>query len=128
MRGYVAIGFGELQRLAGSSPLQISTMYLPTTALASDYGVSDLEEIEYAALELARDAAEYEGKALIVAVEIELDESSLEQEVEVGVIRSELTLSLDDVVALYRVTAADEELEWYDVTELSLLINRLGEK
>lgn len=125
MRCYVPMSTGELEAFIDSSSARFQTLYLPTLALAEDYGVSDDEEVEYAALEIARAAAESTNKSIVAALEISdsqlatsiTDAVASNKEISAGVIAGEFHLTFTEVVAVYLIEEPDEELEWYDASE-----------
>lgn len=122
MRGYVPMAKSELQAFIQSAAAMTRKLFLPTEQLALEYGVSDLEEAEYGALEVARESAEGAGQSFIVAFEFSDELIALGHEVAPGVLEGNFTLSTPDLVAFYLISDSEEELEWYDVTESEICL------
>ena len=55
MCGYHPISKDDLSAFGESNVLAITRIFVPSEKLAREYGVADLEESEYGALEIARD-------------------------------------------------------------------------
>lgn len=119
MRSYVPMSKSELESFVLSSSLVLDTIYLPTLALAEDYGVSDEEEVEYAALEIARAAAESKNKPFVVAFE---SVKISQKEIAPGVVVGEFPMQFGEVVAIYLIEDPNEELEWYDPSESAICL------
>jgi len=49
------------------------------------------------------------------------------REDEPGIINGAFSLLWEELVAIYRITGEDEELEWYDVSEYFLLLEKVSE-
>lgn len=119
MRSYVPMSKSELESFVLSSSLVLDTIYLPTLALAEDYGVSDEEDVEYAALEIARSAAESKNKPFVVAFEsVKISQN----EIAPGVVVGEFPMQFGEVVAIYLIEDPNEELEWYDPSESAICL------
>lgn len=122
MRCYAPMSTAELNAFVESSRFDVSFLYVPSDALSVEYGVNDEEEIEYAAQEVARAAAERLSKPFIVALDVESEVVDRAVEASAGVIEGSFELNYSDVVALYLITGPDDELEWYDASESALCI------
>lgn len=122
MRGYLPISRDALTVFGESNTLSTTRIFVPTENLASEYGVSDLEEAEYGALEIAREAAEESGYEFIIAFEITTHIVSANTEAIPGVVDGTFQLANSDVVAYYLIIGPDDELEWYDATEVALCL------
>ena len=72
MRGYLPISRDALSAFSERNLLSATRIFVPSEKLASEYGVSDLEEAEYGALEIAREAAEESGNEYIIAFELKI--------------------------------------------------------
>ena len=116
----------ELRAFSESNSLSAPRIFVPSEKLAREYGVADLEESEYSALEIARDNAEDSGYEFIVAFELTTSLLSMENEAIPGVLEGIFTLSKADVVAYYLITGPDDELEWYDATEVALCLAKVA--
>jgi hypothetical protein len=112
----------KLTALCESSRADVAAICLPTRLLAEEYGVSDLEEIEYGALEVAREVAEQSQVPVIVALEV--DDSLITRGIEqsAGIIEGDFSVSMSNVVAFYLIKDHAEELEWYDASESLLCL------
>ena len=117
----------EFARFMESPQMPCEILYVPTSALALEYGVSDEEEAEYAALELARTDAELIKKPLIVALELSEISIASGSEIKAGVVTGKYSISYPDIVALYLIYGADDELEWYDASESAICMAKIGE-
>lgn len=103
-----------------------STLFIPSAALAQEYGVAESEEMEYAALEIARASAEAATQSLILAVEV-ADEISQEAiEPAAGTVEGNFNVNWNDTDAIYCITGDDDELEWYDASEALLCLARVS--
>jgi len=107
--------------------MQCEILYVPTPTLALKYGVSDEEETEYAALELARTDAESIKKPVIVAFELSEVSIASGSEIKAGVVTGKYSIRNPDVIALYLIYGADDELEWYDASESAICLAKIGE-
>ena len=116
----------DLAAFSVSTRADVAAIYLPTNLLAEEYGVTELEDIEYGALEIAREVAEQSHLPIIVAVEIDDSLVVRGTEQRAGVIEGEFSISMDDVVALYLIKDHDEELEWYDASESALCLDQIA--
>lgn len=127
MRVYLPMKKSELvsffQHRSFTSPVLIG----PTPKVAQEYGVSELEEIEYAALEIARTRSESEKLHIITAHELPGSLLTQASEIEAGNLAGSFTLDWQDLVAIYRITSSDEELEWYDASEVSTVLEMAGD-
>lgn len=103
----------------------VSEIFIPTNSLMDDYGVNEHEEAEYGALEVAREFAEGSSLPFIVALEVTGAFIGKAQEERPGLLRGTFTFTSSEVVAYYVITNAEEELEWYDATELALCIAKV---
>jgi hypothetical protein len=117
MRGYVPMAKAELKALIQGGTAAVSVIFLPTERIALAYGVSDLEEAEYGALEVARESTEGTELSLIIAFELSDQLIASGREIAAGVLEGHFSLTNSDVVAFYLITDSEEELEWYDATE-----------
>jgi hypothetical protein len=126
MRVYLPMKRSELSDFLQKRKFSATTLIAPTLLVAQEYGVSELEEIEYAALEIARTKSENDKLHIITT--FELPEALLNQvsEIEVGILLGSFILNQNDLVAIYRVTSADEELEWYDASEVDTILEVVG--
>lgn len=122
MRGYVPMAKNELQALIQSAAATAKQIFLPTEQLALEYGISDLEEAEYGALEEAREFAEGAALSLIIAFEFSDEIIAHGLEVAPGVLQGHFTLKTSDLVAFYLIADAEEELEWYDASESEICL------
>ena len=122
MRGYVPMAKSELQALIQSAAATAKQIFLPTEQLALEYGISDLEETEYGALEVAREFAEGAALSLIIAFEFSDEIIAHGLEVAPGVLEGHFTLKTSDLVAFYLIADAEEELEWYDASESEICL------
>ena len=127
MRAYVPMTGAELAEFCTSLRAVVSEICLPTESLANEYGVSDLEDLEYGALEVARTIAEQTNKTAIVALELDHKAIGASNEKDPGVVMGDFTIGISDVVAFYVITASDEELEWYDASEAALCLSKVAE-
>ena len=116
-----------LSTFSQSKKLASTILVAPTEKVAQEYGVSDLEDLEYAALEIARTKSEQEHYPIIATFEFADSIPTDVTEAEPGVIGGSFSLNWDDLVAIYRVTKEDEELEWYDASEFFLLLEKASE-
>ena len=116
----------ELAALSVSVCADVAAIYLPTVLLAEEYGVTDLEDIEYGALEIAREVAEQSHLPIIVAVEIDDSLVARGTEQRAGVIEGDFSIRMDEVVAFYLIKDHDEELEWYDASESALCLDQIA--
>ena len=123
MRVYLPMQRGELAAFVQSQSLATSLLVAPTQRVADEYGVTELEELEYAALEIARTKSEQDGCELIAAFELAQPLSHGLAEIDPGIVQDSFALNWNELVALYRITSSDEELEWYDVTEVSTVLD-----
>lgn len=112
----------DLKAFVESASLEVSQIFLPTERIAVKYGVSDLEEAEYGALEVAREYAEKAEHSLIVAYEFSDELFAKGREIDAGVLAGNFGLILAGVVAFYLITNSEEELEWYDATEAEICL------
>ena len=126
MRGYLPISRDALSAFSERNLLSATRIFVPSEKLASEYGVSDLEEAEYGALEIAREAAEESGYEFIIAFELTTHLVSANTEGIPGVLDGTFQLATSDVVAYYLITGADDELEWYDATEVALCLAKVA--
>ena len=117
----------ELAEFCTSLRAVVSEICLPTESLANEYGVSDLEDLEYGALEVARTIAEQTNKTAIVALELDHKAIGASNEKDPGVVMGDFTIGISDVVAFYAITDSDEELEWYDASEAALCLSKVAE-
>lgn len=120
MRCYMPLSKSELALFVDSSHLHSILLFRPSQALALEYAVEEEEELEYAALELAREwaeSAERAEKQIIVALELKDEFLVGGSEIRAGRVEGAFDISYDDVVALYLIHNADDELEWYDASE-----------
>ena len=126
MRGYLPMSKAKLTALCESSRADVAAICLPTRLLAEEYGVSDLEEIEYGALEVAREVAEQSQVPVIVALEV--DDSLITRGIEqsAGIIEGDFSVSMSNVVAFYLIKDRTEELEWYDASESALCLDQIA--
>lgn len=122
MRGYIVVTNTQLRGFLDTQQLSGSVIYAPTPQLSGVYGVEEQEEVEYAALEVAREAAEGSGYTIIVALDLPGSVLAQGDEVQPGEIRGNFLIPWDDVDALYLISNIDEELEWYDSSESELCI------
>lgn len=123
MRVYLPMKRGELADFMQSGNFSVSALIAPTPRVAQEYGVTELEELEYAALEIARTKSEHEGLEIIAAFELVQHSLSDASEVDAGVLHDTFTLKWSELIALYRITSPDEELEWYDTSEATTVLN-----
>lgn len=126
MRAYIPISSADLRSLVDRNSARISKLFIPSRNLAEEYGVFESEEIEYAALEGARTSAEQEKLSLILAVEVTDEPAENQSETAAGVLEGEIEFSWADVAAIYIITGEDEELEWYDETEVALCLSKVS--
>jgi hypothetical protein len=127
MRAYLPVESNALSAFAEVGELVSSYLVIPTEKVAQEYGVSELEDLEYAALEIARAKSEQNHFPIIATFDFIDSMTFNEKEVDSGIITGEILLRWENLVALYRITDEDEELEWYDVSEYSLLLEKIGE-
>ncbi|MBM3703584.1 MAG: hypothetical protein FJW54_00745 [Actinobacteria bacterium] len=127
MRCYLPLSKSEFAHFIESSQMQCEILYVPTPTLALKYGVSDEEETEYAALELARTDAESIKKPVIVAFELSEVSIASGSEIKAGVVTGKYSIRNPDVIALYLIYGADDELEWYDASESAICLAKIGE-
>jgi len=123
MRVYLPMNRVELADFLQSRNFSATSLIAPTTRVAQEYGVTELEELEYAALEIARTKSEHDGLELIAAFELVQHLSSDVSEIDAGVLQDTFALEWSELVALYRITSSDEELEWYDASEATTVLN-----
>lgn len=112
----------DLNAFVESASIMVSQIFLPTERIALEYGVSDLEEAEYGALEVAREYAEKAERSLIVAYEFSEELIAKGREIDTGVLTGNFGLISADMVAFYLITNSEEELEWYDATEAEICL------
>lgn len=117
MRGYLPMAKAELQAFIQSATVTVTQIFVPTERIAIESGASEFEEAEYGALEVARESAEGAKQSLILALELSAELIASGQEVLAGVVEGNFLITTADVVAFYRITDVEEELEWYDATE-----------
>ena len=115
----------QLEEFLSKGSLSTSSLFAPTEQLASEYGVIDEEEIEYAALEIARNAAEDSGRQSIIALELDIDSKS-PREISPGILDGDFALMWKDVQAIYLIVEEEQELTWYDASEATLCLKNLG--
>ena len=125
MRGYLPISRDALSAFSELNVLSATRIFVPSEKLAREYGVSDLEEAEYGALEIARETAEESGNEFIIAFELTAHLVSANTEGIPGVFNGTFQLANSDVVAYYLITGPDDELEWYDATEVALCLSKV---
>lgn len=125
MRIYIPVHRAELAEFHNEKKITTSKVFAPTKNIAASYGVTDDEEVEYAALEIAREVAETSQCQIILALEISEKLLLGGEELEPGALNGEFVFTWQDVEALYLVTGAEEELEWYDVTETQLCLSKI---
>ena len=89
------------------------------------YGVSELEEMGYAALEIAREGAENQSCQIIAALEIVAEKLVDSKEQGSGELHGSFSLTWQEVEALYLIPEEEEELEWYEVTEVQLCLAKV---
>lgn len=123
MRVYLPMNRVELADFLQSRNFSATSLIAPTPRVAQEYGVTELEELEYAALEIARTKSEHDGLELIAAFELVQHLSSDVSEIDAGVLQDTFALEWSELVALYRITSSDEELEWYDASEATTVLN-----
>lgn len=126
MRGYLPISRDALSAFSERNVLSATHIFVPSEKLASEYGVIDPEEAEYGALEIAREAAEESGHEFIIAFELTTHLVSANTEGIPGVLTGTFQLANSDAVAYYLITGPDDELEWYDVTEVALCLAKVA--
>ena len=124
MRGYVPMSISQTSNLLDAQLAHVPRIFITTVKLADEYGLAELEEIEYAALEKARTEAEVSKLHIIVALDFTEEVANAGVEHEPGVLEGEFTLALASVVAFYLIKGEDEELEWYDASESSLCLEK----
>lgn len=127
MRAYLPMNPSSLSAFSQSKKLSSSYLIAPTEKVAEDYGVSELEDLEYAALEIARTKSEQEHYPIIATFDCADLITTDVREVEPGIINGAFSFLWEELVAIYRITEADEELEWYDVSEYFLLLEKVSE-
>ena len=125
MRIYIPVHKAEVAEFLNQKKIITSKVFAPTKNIAANYRVSDDEEVEYAALEIAREFAEIAQCQIILALEISENLLLGSEELEPGALKGEFVFAWQDVEALYLVTGAEEELEWYDVTETQLCLSKI---
>lgn len=126
MRAYVPMSIGQLSNFCENAGATVSTVCLPTPSLAGEYGVSELEDLEYGALEVCRSLAEVADDPVIVALELEAQTIEAGAEKNPGVFMGDFNIAFADVVAFYVITDDDEELEWYDASESALCLAKVA--
>lgn len=119
-RVYLAATLGDLETLAGGGQLHPEHAYAATKRLAAEFPDAGEEELEYAALEAAREDAE--PPRIVVAA----DTDTVEDAVDAGVVAVDAALGLADVASLHVETDADDELAWYATQELGDVLARFG--
>jgi hypothetical protein len=117
----------QLQEFVETATSTVSQIFLPTERIALEYGVSDLEAVEYSALEVARESAEARALPLIIAYEVSDDLIATGHEMEAGILSGDFRLMFSDAVAFYLITDLYQELEWYDATESALCLAKVGQ-
>ena len=117
----------SLSAFSQSKKLASPYIIAPTEKVAERYGVSELEELEYAALEIARTKSEQEHYPIIATFDCADLIVADVIEVEPGIIDGTFLLLWEDLIAIYRITDEDEELEWYDVSEYFLLLEKASD-
>lgn len=127
MRVYLPMKQSELGSFVKSTNFNAPVLIGPTLKLAEEYGVAELEEIEYAALEKARVKSENERLHIITAYELPDSLLSQAAELEAGILVGSFELDWQELVAIYRITSSDEELEWYDVSEVATVLEMAGD-
>ncbi len=125
MRGYLPMTKSELADFCQGTHIHPSRIWLPTQALANDYGVSDLEDLEYGALEVARESAERDGQPFIVALEMDDEITNRGTEVAAGILEGQFSFAVSDAAAFYLILGTDDELEWYDSSEVALCLAKI---
>jgi hypothetical protein len=125
MRAYIPVNASVLHAFLMGENQSFTRLFIPSEGLANEYGVIDGEEVEYAALEIARASAEREVQELILALELSDKLIADAFEPSAGIVEGLFTFQWSAVAAIYRISSPEEELEWYDASEASLCLSKV---
>ena len=122
MRGYVGVSVDELEALFASTSILIPTLFAPTAEFIATHSELGEEEHEFILSMLAAEESlelREAGQGYVLAVEVP---DSLIKEVGADSVSIDTPISLDWIACIFLVSPDGEELTWFAIEEVPLML------
>ena len=122
MRGYVGVSVDELEALFSSTSISIPALFAPTAEFIATHSELGEEEHEFILSMLAAEESLELGEAgqgYVLAVEVP---DSLIKEMGADSLAVDAPISLDWIACIFLVSPDGEELTWFAIEEVPLML------